>query len=190
MVFCDAEGGALYASPNAGYRPLSRLVGPSTIVVREADFTVEQITGIESSARYMESIVGFRMVVDTRAGAGARIGVTVNPGISTNGVATINAGAAGGPITEVDISIKEANMTLGLDSTFTHELGHAIGLCHHNRPGLMGAFRSGGRGLLAAELDNAVMMYKVPVSTAFPGSRASARLSSFAGKQVQRVIPD
>jgi hypothetical protein len=190
MVFCDAEGGALYASPNIGYRPLSRLVGPSTIVVRDGDFTSEQIAGIESSARYMESIIGFPMAVDTGLAVGARIGLIVDPSITTNGLVAINAGRGGGPITEVDIRIRQANMTLGLDSTLTHELGHAIGLCHHNRPGLMGAFRLAGQGLLPAEFDNAVIMYKVPVSTPFPGLGASATFSPSAGHPIRHVIRD
>jgi len=189
MVFCDAEGGALYASPNVGYRPLSRLLGPSTIVVREADFTVEQKAGIESSARYMESIIGFQMAVDTKWVAGARIGLVVDPSITTNGLVAVNGIRGGGPITEVDISIKQATMTLGLDSTLTHELGHAIGLCHHNRPGLMGAFRLAGQGLLPAELDNAVIMYKLPVLTPFPGPRALTYASP-ARDAVRHVIAD
>ncbi len=180
MVFCDSEGGAPYGSSNVGLKTLSRLAGPVTIVIRDGDFSNEQVAIIESVARYMEAITGFQMLVDTKLMLGSKITLVIDPTITPPGQIAIGSPRAGGPIFEADISIKVVDSSF--EYILRHEFGHLIGLCHHNKPGLMGIRVVGtDRGFFPAELDNAYLMYKLPITTPFPGERNSRSSSLSSG---------
>lgn len=178
MVFCDAEGGTLGSqSPNVGLRTLSRLVGSTTIVIREVDWTDEQVVLIRKVSQEIETITGLKMVVDTKVVLGNRVGLVLDPTITHSGEIDLYSPRVGGPITTADIRIRSATSSANLEYVVRHELGHLIGLCHHNFSGVMGTTNASVfRSFLPVELDNAVIMYKLPVTTPFPGQRS---LSSF-----------
>ncbi len=182
LVFCDAEGGTVGTqAPNVGFRTLSHLVGPTTLVIREEDWTDSQFSMIRKLAQEMETISGFQMVVDTKVVVGNKVSLVIDPNITHGGEIDLFSPRAGGPITTADIRILPNSSTDGFEYVVRHELGHLLGLCHHNFPGVMGVGNAKVHSFFPTELDNAVIMYKLPVTTPFPGQRSSFSTSLSSG---------
>ena len=184
MVYSDTS-----AYNNRGLGPMTRIDGPvsfyfdadlatnPTVVAkfRTAASILEAAIGGKYAIRVsdpvtqpMPNTAGFLIRVDSTLPSSARTSYTITRGRFTSGNITFNG-----------------LVNLTSDYYIRHEMGHVIGLWHHEGEGMVGKYINGDYFYTKAEVDNMRMMLRITPGTLYPyNDRTAYTVGSFSGEIV------